>query len=172
MRDSDTYSSPATPPKSFLEGKKLALICALVTLMTLAENAGLFRLSGRLLSLSGIRKSDGSDGYVTYVAYVKAKADYNRAKTFYEAHENTLKGIALADAVDELRSSQRAYEKARKAFFPELARRAAASGAAPITVRTALMTADAVPTLVDNEENNKPVTITSDDKVVLTAPTK
>ncbi len=53
---------------------------------------------------------------------IQARDEAEKARLEYNERESTLKGDALLEAQDRLRSAKARYRQARLAFLPELAR--------------------------------------------------
>jgi hypothetical protein len=62
-------------------------------------------------------------GFLRYAAMINSREQAERARQDYNEKEAQLRGDALLDAQDRLRSAKTRYRQARLAFLPELARR-------------------------------------------------
>jgi hypothetical protein len=67
-------------------------------------------------------RDQASSGFVLYVAMIQARDEAEKARADYNEREATLKGDALLEAQDRVRSAKSRYRRARVAFLPELAR--------------------------------------------------
>jgi hypothetical protein len=63
-----------------------------------------------------------ASGFVLYAAMIQAGDEAEKARLEYNERESTLKGDALLEAQDRLRSAKARYRQSRLAFLPELAR--------------------------------------------------
>jgi hypothetical protein len=104
-----------------------AALVALVTL--LARDPGVQGLfSSAMAKVRELGKGNGADrdpstsGFVLYAAMIQARDEAEKARAEYNDRESTLKGDALLEAQDRLRSAKARYRQARLAFLPELAR--------------------------------------------------
>ena len=104
-----------------------AALLAFVTL--LAETRASRESSARLWPRSGSSVRGAipiailrPSGFVLYAAMIQARDDAERARAEYNERESALKGDALLEAQDRLRSAKVRYRQARLAFLPELAR--------------------------------------------------
>jgi len=68
------------------------------------------------------RDRDHASGFVLYAAMIQARDEAEKARAEYNDRESTLKGDALLEAQDRLRSAKARYRQARLAFLPELSR--------------------------------------------------
>jgi hypothetical protein len=69
------------------------------------------------------RSGAGVDsGYLRYAAMIHGREELERERREYNAREAALKGDALLEAQDRLRSARARDRQARRAFLPELAR--------------------------------------------------
>lgn len=105
-----------------------AALVAFVTL--LARDTGVQGLFGsavekvRELGRGEDRGRDAeSSGFVLYASMIQARDEAEKARNEYNDREATLKGDALLEAQDRLRSAKARYRQARLAFLPELSRR-------------------------------------------------
>jgi hypothetical protein len=104
-----------------------AALIAFVTL--LARDPGVQGLFSSVVSKvrDAGRGDDGardrtSSGFVLYAAMIQAGQEAEKARADYNDREASLKGDALLEAQDRLRSAKARYRRAGLAFLPELAR--------------------------------------------------
>lgn len=82
----------------------------------------LARAAERARQAVGAGHDSASSGFVRYAAMINSRDQLERARTAYNHGEASLKGDALLDAQDALRTAKARYRLARLAFLPELAR--------------------------------------------------
>jgi hypothetical protein len=104
-----------------------ALTLALATL--LARDPGVQELFSS--AIAKVRQAGGgndrsrepaSSGYIRYAAMIQARDEAEKARSDYNDRESSLKGDALLEAQDRLRTAKARYRQTRLAFLPELAR--------------------------------------------------
>jgi len=71
---------------------------------------------------SGEDRSRAESGFLRYAAMIHGREQFERARREYNENEATLKGDALLEAQDRLRTAKARDRQARLAFLPELAR--------------------------------------------------
>jgi hypothetical protein len=104
-----------------------AALVALVTL--LARDPGVQGLfNSAVAKVRDLGNGNGADrdrsnsGFVLYAAMIQARDEAEKARADYNERESMLKGDALLESQDQVRSAKARYRQARLAFLPELAR--------------------------------------------------